>query len=133
GPFVYTEVQKARTYTSEIAACNTAEYQFSSARKDTDEKLSAYLHAKKNLTGLTGPFEIVHSELDFRLASYQSSQDIVVQDLAKKYLVACSSSVLKERRAHDYYSTSAPYWACTAFMSLAVAGIGLTINRRKEE
>ena len=130
---MYTEVQKVKTSTSEIAACNTAEYQFKSARKDVDEKLSAYLSAKQNSTGLTGLFEIALSELDFRLASYQASNDIVVQDLAKKYLTTCSSSVLEERIAHDYYSTSAPYWACTAFMSLAVAGIGLTINRRKEE
>ncbi len=92
GTLVYTEVQKIRTSTSEVAACNNAEYQL----KQTD------------LGGGIG-------------------------ELRKEYLVVCSPSVQEEKREHDYYLASAPYWASIAFMSLSVAGIGLTINRRKEE
>jgi hypothetical protein len=47
----------------------------------------------------------------------------------QNYLIACPPSVTE---AYTTHSVAAPYWFCAASVSLAVAGIGLTINRRTE-
>lgn len=131
GVLVHTEWQKLRTSTSEVAACKDAEYQFKRVNKKADENLSAYVNY--NESGLMGLVKKEQLRGDYILEVFRLSRDNVAHPIILKYIDACSPRISKEMRNHEYYVTSAPYWAVVAFPSLAIAGIALTINRRKEE
>lgn len=135
GGFVYSEIQKVKSATPRVFECMNEKYQLSRGREVLDfrqanldtlsvelNRIEPELRTAFHLGDVVGDlyfnYSLKEMDLERDLKSFEKRE--------QNYLTACPSSITE---AYITHSAAAPYWFCIASLSLAVAGIGLVINR----
>ncbi len=136
GAFVYTEVQKVKSATPRVFECMNEGYQLSNEQKELASPehvlaptrisielkpgFESFFQAGGVIRGLYANHISMKDSLDQRLKSFEKRQ--------AEYQENCPPSITGTYATH---SAAADYWACATFVSLAAAGIALTINRSR--